>query len=131
MDYCEQDRVRKGQFTFPSCGCVFKNDYSVGVPSGLLLEHAGVHKLSRDRVQINPKHANFVFNKGASSREIIETTLHMRELVYQEFGVWLEYEMEILGDLPADLKTKIVEKRSPDRNEEKLSEIRRQFHKKS
>lgn len=130
MDFCEQDRIRKGQFTYPSCGCVFKNDYGVGVPSGMLLDHASVHRLSHDRVQINPKHANFVFNKGASSRDILEITLRMRELVYQEFGVWLEYEMEVLGQLPHDLQIKMKETRPAQWNEVKLEELRQDFRKK-
>ncbi len=127
MTYCEKDRIEKGQFTFPSCGCVFKNNYQVGIPSGMLLDRAGVHKLQHERVQINPKHANFVFNKGASSRDILEVTLRMRELVYQEFGVWLEYEMEILGDLPDDLKRKVQETRKPQWDEPRLSTLRQEF----
>ena len=47
MQHCENDRMGKHQFDFPSCGCVFKNDYSVGVPSGVLLHHSGAKKLSR------------------------------------------------------------------------------------
>ena len=63
----------------------------------MLLDKAGVHKLSNDKVSINPKHANFVFNLNASSDDILDITTKMREAVYKKFGVWLEYEMEILG----------------------------------
>jgi UDP-N-acetylmuramate dehydrogenase len=34
MNVCETDRNNKKQFLHPSCGCVFKNDYNVGIPSG-------------------------------------------------------------------------------------------------
>jgi UDP-N-acetylmuramate dehydrogenase len=130
MKFYEQDRVNKGQFLYPTCGCVFKNDYTVGVPSGMLLDKAGAHKLSRLEVALNPQHANFVYNKGAGSRDILELTLAMRELVYREYGVWLEYEMEILGELPADLKDRVLEQRPTRLLEEKLEPLRALFQKK-
>ncbi len=108
MDFCAQDRESKGQFSAPSCGCVFKNNYKVGIPSGRLLEQAGVKGLKHGGAEVSGYHANFVFNYGATSREIIELTLEMREKVYRSSGVWLEFEMEILGDLPADLALKLA-----------------------
>jgi UDP-N-acetylmuramate dehydrogenase len=111
MDFCSQDREQKGQFSAPSCGCVFKNNYQVGIPSGKLLELAGVKGLKHGGAAVSPYHANFVFNHGASSGDIIELALEMRDRVFKNSGVWLEFEMEILGDLPADLAEKI--KRSP------------------
>ncbi|MDQ3232307.1 MAG: UDP-N-acetylmuramate dehydrogenase [Pseudobdellovibrionaceae bacterium] len=131
MNFYEQDRVKKGQFHYPTCGCVFKNDYTVGIPSGMLLDKAGAHKLSRPEVALNPQHANFVYNKGAGSRDILELTLAMRELVYKEFGVWMEYEMEILGELPADLAKKISEKKPHRLREDRLQPIRALFQKKN
>lgn len=107
MDFCIRDREAKDQFLHPSCGCVFKNNYQVGVPSGMLLEAADVYNLQTQNAFINPKHANFVFNCGASSREILELTLAMRQRVYEVFGVALEYEMEFLGNLPDDLEERV------------------------
>jgi UDP-N-acetylmuramate dehydrogenase len=127
MDFYEQDRIKKGQFAYPTCGCVFKNDYSVGVPSGMLLDKAGAHHLSKTNVALNPQHANFVYNKGAGSRDIIELTLAMRELVYQTYGVWMEYEMEILGALPIDLQERLLEKKPQRFKEEKLEPLRALF----
>lgn len=113
MNFCEQDRVNKGQFLHPSCGCVFKNDYSVGIPSGKLLESAGAKTLSTKNLAINPHHANFLFNKTgqASSQEILDMSFEMQELVYQNCGVWLEYEMEVLGTLDAARQRRLIEKR--------------------
>jgi UDP-N-acetylmuramate dehydrogenase len=111
MDFCEKDRESKGQFVYPTCGCVFKNDYEVGVPSGLLLDQSGVKSLKHKGTEINPFHANFVYNVSADSRAILETTIKMREMVYEKFGVWMEYEMEILGSIPKDLEVKLKGKR--------------------
>jgi UDP-N-acetylmuramate dehydrogenase len=133
MTFCESDRKSKRQFDYPTCGCVFKNNYdpNVSVSSGLLLERANVYTLNNAKVEINPKHANFVYNKGpATSREILEVTLAMRELVYQEFGVWLEYEMEILGTVPADLAPRVYEKRPMRFKTDKLAAARAEFQKK-
>lgn len=111
MLFCAKDRESKGQFDYPSCGCVFKNDYEVGVSSGILLDTVGAKALKQGGAEVSPHHANFVYNKGASSRSIIELTLRMREMVYKRFGAWIDYEMEILGDLPEDLRRKVKEKR--------------------
>ena len=127
MDHCERDRNSKGQFIYPSCGCVFKNDYSVGVPSGMLLDAAGAHSLNKNSVALNPKHANFVFNKGAGSDEILEMTFNMRELVFRTFGVWLNYEMEILGKLTPPQMVKVNEFKKHRFNEKMLAPLRKAF----
>ena len=129
MQRCLEDRQQKGQFLFPSCGCVFKNDYSedVSVPSGMLLERAGVLGRRWKNAVVSSKHANFVFNQGASSRDIIELTLQMRERVWEEFGVWLQYEMEFLGDMPKDLEAQVQKERLPQYQTEKLRNLREAF----
>lgn len=124
MAEVEGDRVRKGQFLYPSCGCVFKNDYEVGVPSGVLLDKAGVRQFSQPRVFINPQHANFIFNVGGSSEEIVTLSLKMREAVYRQFSVWLRYEMEFLGSFPAVLQQDIARHEAHDLHNSALLELR-------
>ncbi|MBT4526954.1 MAG: UDP-N-acetylmuramate dehydrogenase [Deltaproteobacteria bacterium] len=128
MQYCKKDRNLKHQFLYPSCGCVFKNNYQANVPSGLLLEKAGVRKFSTPKVEISPYHANFVFNKGvATAREILDTTFKMRDAVYQKFGVWLEYEMEVLGNISGDLKSQLNFKKEQCFNSEALLILQQEF----
>ncbi len=122
------DRVRKGQFLHPSCGCVFKNDYEVGVPSGVLLDKAGVRQFSQKRVFISPQHANFIFNIGGSSEEIVALSLKMREAVYRQFSVWLRYEMEFLGNFPAALQREIIRVEPHDLQSSALLNLRREWH---
>jgi UDP-N-acetylmuramate dehydrogenase len=124
MRFCEDDRVKKGQFDFPSCGCVFKNDYAVGVSSGILLDTAGAKKLKHGGAEVSPHHANFVYNKGASSRDILQVTFAMRQLVYDKFGVWMEYEMEVLGALAPDLQARFDEQRPAQWDEGALAPLR-------
>lgn len=129
MDHCYADRKGKGQYDFPSCGCVFKNSHHVGVSSGMLLDAAGIKSLpTPPTVQVNPHHANFVFNTGgATSRDILEFTFMMRDAVYDQFGVWLEYEMEVLGDLPQDLALELARVAPEHLNEEALQPLREKF----
>jgi UDP-N-acetylmuramate dehydrogenase len=127
MEACLSDRIQKHQFDAPSCGCVFKNDYSpgVGLSSGLLLEKSGVQGMGLGGAQVSPYHSNFVFNKNcATARDILLLTLAMRQKVWDTFGVWLEYEMEILGQLPLDLVQAMEEKRSPAYRVEALERLR-------
>ena len=118
MQRAESDRIAKGHFLYPSCGCVFKNDHRLGLPSGLLLEQAGVHKLADDYpdLAINSRHANFIFNIGGlgSSTDILGLSLQMREAVYQQFGIWLQYEMEFLGQFPATLQEQLRRQEQTD-----------------
>lgn len=131
MNACYQDRKNKKQFLYPSCGCVFKNNYDpkVGVPSGLLLEAAGAKNLSCGKALVNPYHSNFVWNQGASSEEILTLTQKMRQLVYEHFAVWLEYEMEILGALPKDLQVILSEKKELNPKEDKIKALQKIFKK--
>jgi len=129
MEFCERDREGKGQFKYPTCGCVFKNNYDVGVPSGMLLEAAGGKKLKYQGVEINQSHANFVYNVAADARAIMTMTFKMQDLVYAAFGVWMEYEMEVLGRIPADLHQRFMEKKPQRFKEDKLTALRAQFKK--
>ncbi len=129
MDFCFSDRSAKSQFTFPSCGCVFKNDYEVGISSGVLLEKAGAKQLKYNNAAVNSHHANFIFNLGGSTSEaILQVSFLMREAVYLEFGVWLQYEMEVLGTLTGETKERFFLQR-PMRPSQKLEQLKQQWKK--
>jgi UDP-N-acetylmuramate dehydrogenase len=130
MDFCSSDRVNKGQFIAPSCGCVFKNNYDVGIPSGMLLDAAGAKNLTRGGAKVSSNHANFIFNQGqASARDILELSFIMRESVYSEFGVWMDYEMELLGSFSEDLKQQYYLKKESKPNPTKLAALKESFNK--
>lgn len=124
MRHCEDDRTAKGQFDYPSCGCVFKNDYGVGVSSGVLLDRAGAKDVRVGGAAVSKHHANFVYNQGATSRDILEVSFRMRELVFSKFGAWMDYEMEVLGQLPDDLRKRVQEKRRSQLKDELLAPLR-------
>lgn len=130
MDFCESDRKKKNQFSYPSSGCVFKNDYrsEVSVPSGLLIALCGLKGKTLGGASVSSDHANFINNvKNATSQEILELSFLVRDKVWQEFGVWLDYEMEVLGELSNDLKACFYEKKQHNLNHSRLSEARSYF----
>jgi len=138
MEFCKTDRMSKYQFVHPSCGCVFKNDHSpeVSVSSGFLLEKAGLKGSKVGSAEVSEGHANFVFNLHgeATSRDILELSFEMRERVFEKFGVWLEYEMEVLGEFEDDLDAALSKTRPLDTRDEKkraLDEARREFQNRS
>jgi len=127
MSY-RRDREKKNQFKHPSCGCVFKNDYSIGVPSGMLLDRAGVRTMQQpNNILVNPKHANFLFNLGAPSEQILKFIFSMRQRVFDKFGVWLELEMEILGSLSLELRKEVETMHSHQPDQGALEPLRRAF----
>lgn len=125
MQKYHSDRKQKGQFLHPSCGCIFKNNHSsaVGIPSGMLLELSGAKTIQRHKAEVSPYHANFIFNKGASSESIVDLSYAMRESVYNTFGVWMDYEMEFLGEFSKHSEQQIKEKRSQDKTTAKSNRL--------
>ncbi|MDB2447169.1 UDP-N-acetylmuramate dehydrogenase [bacterium] len=134
MDFCESDRISKGQFEYPTCGCIFKNNYDpkVSVSSGLMLERSGLKEKRLGGAQVTKGHANFVYNIEATSSDILDLSFLMREEVYKKFGVWLEYEMELLGVLSEEQKSVISRSKelsNEPNKKEALMALRAEFQK--
>ena len=92
-------------------GSTFKNPETVpgseagGRTAGQLLEAAGCQGLAVGGARFTPKHANFVENTGeATTAEILALLAAGRRRVFERFGVVLEPEVQILGEVewPAD-----------------------------
>lgn len=87
-------RVLKKQFDFPSAGCVFKNDYTCGIPTGKLVSEASLLGLSKGGAQIAPWHGNFIINRGnASSNDVLYIMNVVREEIKKRYGIVLEPEV--------------------------------------
>jgi UDP-N-acetylmuramate dehydrogenase len=85
----------KGIRTF---GSTFKNP--PGASAWQLLVDAGAGELRFGGARFSPKHANFVENTGgASTAEIVALIAAGRELVRERFGVELEPEVQLLGEV--------------------------------
>lgn len=84
-------------------GSTFKNPAdprAEGRTAGLLLSQAGCNGLALGAARFAPKHANFIENTGgASTAEVLALMAEGRRRVHERFGVELEPEVQMLGDL--------------------------------
>jgi UDP-N-acetylmuramate dehydrogenase len=82
-----------------TCGCIFKNhqDLNLGLTcrAGLFIDIMGLKGLTYKNLQISPKHANFMENRGESSYEdvLMMIKILQKELKLQT-GVSFETEVE-------------------------------------
>jgi UDP-N-acetylenolpyruvoylglucosamine reductase len=78
-------------------GSVFKNpDHEL--TAGRMLEACGLRGYRIGGAQISPKHANFIENAGeARSEDAVALVAEARRRAYEQFGVVLEPEVQLLG----------------------------------
>jgi UDP-N-acetylmuramate dehydrogenase len=92
-----RQRTSKQPYDLPSAGSVFKNPPQV--PAGKLIEEAGLKGYRIGDAQISEKHANFIVNRGrARAQDILALIELARKKVQQEKGVWLEMEIQVIGE---------------------------------
>ncbi len=71
-----------------------------GRSAGQLLDAAGCRGLQIGGARLSPKHANFVENTGgATTSDILEVMAEARRKVHEQFGVTLEPEVQVLGEV--------------------------------
>ncbi len=84
-------------------GSTFKNPEDKragGRTAGQLLEEAGCRGLQLGGARFSEKHANFVENMGnATTADVLELMAEGRRRVHERFGVALEPEVQLLGDV--------------------------------
>lgn len=101
VDRIIAERAEKQPLDFPSCGSTFKNP--PGHSAGRLIEKSGLKGLTIGGAQISEKHANFILNKGsAKAKDILALIGIIKRTVQEKFGVALECEVILLGELQDD-----------------------------
>jgi UDP-N-acetylmuramate dehydrogenase len=84
-------------------GSTFKNPDDPGpqgLSAGMLLAEAGCAGLTVGGARFSPKHANFIENTGrASTGDVLALMAAGRRRVQERFGVGLEPEVQVLGDV--------------------------------
>ena len=85
-------------------GSTFKNPddpRAGGRTAGQLLEEAGCRGLEIGAARFSPKHANFIENRDgrATTADVVELMAEGRRRVRDHFGISLEPEVQILGDV--------------------------------
>ncbi|HEX6951996.1 MAG TPA: UDP-N-acetylmuramate dehydrogenase [Gaiellaceae bacterium] len=80
-------------------GSVFKNPEHE-LSAGRMLEACGLRGHRIGGAQISPKHANFIENAdGAATADAIALMVEARRRAHEQYGVNLEHEVELLGEL--------------------------------
>jgi UDP-N-acetylmuramate dehydrogenase len=80
-----------------SAGSVFKNPPEIA--AGKLVDRAGCKGLSVGDAQVSTKHANFIVNRGhATAADVRNLMREVQERVLRVHGVWLEPEIELIGE---------------------------------
>ncbi|HEU5064108.1 MAG TPA: UDP-N-acetylmuramate dehydrogenase [Solirubrobacterales bacterium] len=87
-------------------GSTFKNpedEWAEGKSAGQLLEAAGCRGLRHGGARFSEKHANFVENEGsATTADVLALMAEGRRRVHERFGVVLEPEVQVLGEVSWD-----------------------------
>ena len=82
-------------------GSVFKNpEPEPELGAGRMIEACGLKGHRIGGAVISPRHANFIENAGgATARDALALMAEARRRAHEQFGVVLEREVELLGDL--------------------------------
>ncbi len=94
----EKKRLATKQYEYPSAGCVFKNNYDVGIPTGKIIDELGLKGKNVGDAEIYQQHGNFIINKGqANSTDVLKLIDYIKEKVHAEKDIDLECEIKFHG----------------------------------
>jgi len=97
MEAILRTRRKTQPLSLPSAGSIFRNPR--GIPAGQLIEELGLKGFRIGDAMVSTVHANFIVNLGAAcAKDVIGLIDVIRERVYQERGITLELEVEIIGE---------------------------------
>lgn len=90
-------KMRQNQPSTPSAGSCFKNPE--GDYAGRLIEAVGLKGIRVGDMEFSKEHANFLVNHGGGRyKDALHLIKEAQSLVYKEFGVSLELEIQILDE---------------------------------
>jgi UDP-N-acetylmuramate dehydrogenase len=102
IDAIRRKRRDAGQFLFPNAGCIFKNNYDVGKPTGRIIDELGLKGMSIGDAEVYREHGNFIINRGsASAVDVYRLIQLIEERIQEELGLRLEREINLIGAWPA------------------------------
>lgn len=95
MNDFSNQRKEKQPLEYPSVGSTFKR--GEGFITSKLIDECGLKGYSIGGAQISEKHAGFIINKNnATSNDILDLIEYTKKRVFDEFGVRIEEEVEII-----------------------------------
>ena len=104
-------RRRASMPSLPNAGSVFRNPE--GDYAGRLIDLAGLRGVAIGGAQISEEHANVIVNQGgAAASDVIELMLLMHRRVFERFGVALDTEVVLTGNLRSEWRRRSAPRRS-------------------
>jgi UDP-N-acetylmuramate dehydrogenase len=98
MEKIRESRNTGRHFEYPSCGCVFKNDYVLNVQAGRLLDSLGLKGLTVGGAKVADFHANFIINTGnATASDVLTLIKQIERIVFERTGIVLQREVRFVG----------------------------------
>ncbi|MGQ9631731.1 MAG: UDP-N-acetylmuramate dehydrogenase [bacterium] len=99
MRVSREKRRRAGHYDFPCAGCIFKNDYRIGIPTGKIVDELGLKGYRIGDAAVFEKHANFIVNLGDAKASDVKAVMdYVARRVKEERGITLEPEIKLLGE---------------------------------
>jgi UDP-N-acetylmuramate dehydrogenase len=102
MDALRRDRVKRGQYCYPSAGSAFKNDRALGAPTGRIVDRMGLRGFAIGGAQVAPWHGNLIINRGnATAGDIRALVDELARRISAERGFAPEPEILFVGEWQA------------------------------
>jgi UDP-N-acetylmuramate dehydrogenase len=93
------DREAKGHYRLPSAGSVFKNDRSLGAPTGALLDRLGLRGRRIGDAMISSWHANIFVNAGRATAADMRALIELAQAeALAKLGAKLDLEVLMVGE---------------------------------
>lgn len=93
-----EQRREKQPLQYPSAGSTFKRP--TGYFAGKLVQDAGLKGKTIGGAQVSEKHSGFLINSGgATAQDILDLIAFCQKEVQEQFGVTLETEVKIVGEV--------------------------------
>lgn len=98
IQYYQNLRQEKQPYDKPTCGSVFKNPGSnANQSAGYLIEKCGLKGKKIGKMQISPKHANFIQNLGGgTANEFCQIVELIKQTVFEKEKIKLQEEIEYM-----------------------------------
>jgi UDP-N-acetylmuramate dehydrogenase len=91
-------RQEAGQFVFPNAGCIFKNDYDIGKPTGKIIDELGLKGTRIGDAEVYERHGNFIVNRGsATAHDVYRLILLLESRLEKHLGIRIEREIKLIG----------------------------------
>ena len=98
---CEQIRQKRmtaGHFLFPNAGCIFKNNYELGTPTGQIIDELGLKGTRIGDAEVYRKHGNFIINRGnATAQDVYRLMLLLETRLKDHVDAPIEREISLVG----------------------------------